>query len=56
MEMRDKTLWRCPGSGPAYEVKGTADALALFRLSGDPFNARALWLLKVVAVCQPGLF
>lgn len=54
--MCDETLWRCPGPGPACDVKGAGDALALFRLSGDPFNARALWLLKVVAVRQPGLF
>ena len=54
--MHDKPLWSCPGPGSAGGVEGTADALVLFRLSGDPFNATALWLLKVMAVRQPDLF
>lgn len=56
MEIHDKTPWSCPGPGSAGGVEGTGDALVLFRLLGDPFNATALWLLKVVADCQPDLF
>lgn len=52
MEMHNKPL----GLVLALAGEGTADALVLFRLSGDPFNATALWLLKAVAVCQPDLF
>ena len=54
--MHAKTPWSCPGPGSAGGVEGTTDALVLFRLSRHPFNSMALWLLKVVAVCQPDLF
>lgn len=56
MEMHDKAPWTCPGPGSAGGMEGTTDALVLFRLLGNPFNATALWLLKVVAVRQPDLF
>lgn len=57
---REHRPWRCTInlwdlSWPR-QAEGAADALVLFRLSGDPFNATALWLLKAVAVCQPDLF
>lgn len=43
--------WPCPSG-----MEGTADALVLFQLSGDPFNATALWLFKAVAAGQPHAF